>query len=163
MYPTLAQHAELPTSLLLLKSPDWQTTIAIYPISTLAVNNNLVILNGVPRANARRITEGPAEVVWVVAVQANDRAGEQVIVQRAVEEARKLTSYAPTARSPVMNEPGFWNSLGVCTYEGLGAAGQSSVDRGMKLMTSPNAFSETNKGFTPFAAPFVSRVPLSHR
>jgi len=163
VYPTLAQHAELTTSLLLLKSPDWQTTVAIYPISTLAVNNNLVIVDGVPHANARRITEGAAEVVWVVVVQANDRAGERVIVQRAVEEARKLTSHAELARSPVMNEPGFWDSLGVCTYEGLGAAGQFYVDRGMKLMISSNAFSETNKGSPPFAAPFVSRVQLPHR
>lgn len=60
----------------------------------------------------------------MVVVEATTQEDERVIVQRAAEEARQLTS-DEAVPSLATNQGGSWDGRGICTYEGLGAAGES--------------------------------------
>ncbi|RSH91823.1 hypothetical protein EHS25_009193 [Saitozyma podzolica] len=120
LYPALSAHPLLASSLLLLKSPDWRTTLAIFPVGTLAANHDLIVDNTDSGAhvfgNARRVIPGKDEKVFVVCVSATGRAVEREVVKRAVEEGRRLVG----GRPKVEDSSEFWDSLGICTYESYG-------------------------------------------
>ncbi|KAK4689852.1 hypothetical protein P7C73_g217, partial [Tremellales sp. Uapishka_1] len=119
----LISHPDRSSHLILLKAhPSWDETIAIYPVSTLEVNHNLIVENGVIKLNARRVLAGEEQTVWVVCVSARGLSGEKDIVKRAVEEARRLVG----GRAKSTDTSGLWDELGFCTYESLGGSSASA-------------------------------------
>ncbi|ORY33470.1 glycoside hydrolase superfamily [Naematelia encephala] len=133
---SLSTHPALASTLILLKSPDWSTTLAIYPISTLQVNNNLVVATSsnapVIHANVRRVKGQSKEKAWVLCAEARNRQEERNIVKRLVDEARKLVGGRPK-KDLGRTESTLWDGLGICTWESFG--GSSRVpDRPTKHM-----------------------------
>ena len=162
MFARLDEHPELASSLILLKSPDWQTTIALYPISTLLVNNNLVVVDGVPHANLERVEYGKEEKVWMIVVEANHRQEERNVVQRAVNEARQITSgIASTSSVTAEDESSFWDGLGICTYEGLGAAGENCQNRSWCLSADATAQSHAQRPTKDLLLSLLPPFPIS--
>jgi len=133
LYPRLRDHPDLASSLLLLKSPDWSSTIAVYPISTLEVNNNLIVQDGRISANARRITSGE-QGVWVMCAQSTEAKDEAGIVESVVTEARRLVGSTHFDKASTSD---FWNGIGICTWEGLGAGGETPLSE--RIACSPAA------------------------
>ena len=127
IYLHLSEHPRLASSLLLLKSPSWDTTLAIYPVSTLSANNDLLVDTSsnppVIQANVRRVIPELETEVYIVCVLAKGRASERVIVQRVVEEARKLVHGRPEAETGSQ----FWDALGICTWESFRAGRECQV------------------------------------
>ena len=131
-YENLHLHPGVGSSLILLKSPDWSTTLAIYPVSTHGAHNNLRVENGAVHANARRLLLGKEETVWVVCVIAKGRDEERVIVKMAVEEARRVVhggigslGMDKLAVGDMKRKTGsFWDGLGVCTWESFGGSSE---------------------------------------
>ena len=123
-YENLSAHPQLASYLILLKSPEWNRTIAIYPVSTLSANNDLLVDPSVKPpsivANVRRVTSADDCEVHVVCVMAEGRAAERQIVGLAVERARELV----LGRRKDISESRLWNGLGVCTYESFHKTGQ---------------------------------------
>lgn len=123
----LFNHPDLASSLILLKSPSWDTTLAIYPVSTLSANNDLVVdTHGdqpVIHTNARRIIPCKQCQVYVVCVEAKGRAAERRIVKTAVDRARELVG----GRAKKISRSDLWDGLGVCTWESFGGSNEYTM------------------------------------
>jgi len=107
--------------LILLKSPGWDRTIAIYPVSTLSINNDLIVDTSTSpptiQANIRRVIPGKECEVYVVCVEAKGK-GERRIVKETVERAIALVG----GRKKEVTENKLWDGLGVCTWESFGSS-----------------------------------------
>ncbi|RXK35088.1 hypothetical protein M231_07640 [Tremella mesenterica] len=129
LYPSLRDHPELASSLLLLKSPEWDRTLAIYPLGTLGVNCNLIVDHGRPTANVRRITSQGEHKAYVVCALSDGRWEERRVVKVAVEEARRLVG----GQVKTAHTGDLWDELGVCTWESFGGSSRTP-DRPTKQM-----------------------------
>ncbi len=125
VYPNLSAHPYFSSSLVLLKSPDWCSTIVIYPIGSFSVDHNLVISNGIVHSNLIRSVEGGEHVGWVVCVKA-DGEDQRGIMERVVEEAKKVVGSNAHMEDNGINirSVGFWDGLGVCSWEALSCNGE---------------------------------------
>jgi hypothetical protein len=115
----LHEHPDNASHLILLKSPDWSTTLAIYPISTLSADNNLIVTEGTIHANVRRCVPGSVVEVWVVCAIARNRVEERDLVHKVVQGGRKLIG----GQEYEAGRETIWDELGVCTWESLGNNG----------------------------------------
>ena len=113
-YPSLGEHPGLASHLLVLPTTDGSAHVAIYPISTLAVNMNLVVDTGGAgvMANIRRCIPGQSESVY--AVVARGKLAHE-LVRAAVDRARTMMGGIRTGKRS------FWDGLGICTWESFGA------------------------------------------
>ncbi|WVF65956.1 hypothetical protein IAT40_000694 [Kwoniella sp. CBS 6097] len=96
LHSCLSSHPNLASHLLLLKSEaDWNTTLILYPVSTLNINHNLIVDKG--------------------KIYSNLRNG----VKKVVEIAKQLIGggQAVEAENGEQNEDYIWDDLGVCTWE----------------------------------------------
>lgn len=119
IYQTLAQHPDLSSSLLLLRSPDSSQVLAIYPVSVLAANCNLRIdrRSCQVRMNIRRcIPDTQAEVYVVIGRTTSCKARN--VVKMVVDTARDLVGGKKAEKRST-----FWDGMGVCTWESLGKEG----------------------------------------
>ncbi|KAL7418491.1 hypothetical protein Q5752_006949 [Cryptotrichosporon argae] len=135
VYHTLDAHPELASSLILLKSwnapksgREW--TLAIYPVSTLQANHNLIVRDGKVLSNVRRVGDGNG-TVWVVCAEAYGR-DERGIVRIVVEKAKELVGGRPR----VGKRSAFWDGLGVCTWESFGGSHRKPDRPTLELLLS---------------------------
>jgi hypothetical protein len=128
VYKDLSQHPLLASSLILLKSPDWTTTVALYPVSTSDFDHNLLVIDGHIHSNIRRIAgEGECNA-WVVYIKAQGVQDEERVVRDAIQEARNVLQLQPLDHIKQPTEATIWDSLGICTYESLGGFGEERSD-----------------------------------
>lgn len=88
-------------------------------MSTLEVNNNLIIENSTIFANARRAVPGKDENVHVI--HGRSCGSRDALVQEVIDAARRLSHGQPRVDS----SSGFWDGLGICTWESFGANRES--------------------------------------
>lgn len=117
MYQNLETHPDLASSLVLLKSPDWYHALALYPVSTLAANCNLIVEPSTRKVymNVRRCTPGVETEVYVVRGRTTGTADAGRVVKVAVDAARTLVGGEKDGRGAP-----FWDGLGICTWESFG-------------------------------------------
>ncbi|WWC58162.1 uncharacterized protein I303_100698 [Kwoniella dejecticola CBS 10117] len=141
---TIATHPHLASHLTLLNSPDKKTTLAIYPVSTLSVNNVLVFEDGGLKANLQRVvpSESPdEEKVWVICAEATSEIEQRRLVNKVVNLARGLvggqadktneldSAYPRGNGADAVKGNGkeeLWDGLGICTWESLLQEGKSN-------------------------------------
>jgi hypothetical protein len=128
-YPSLRSHPDLASSLLLLKPKDWYHTYSIYPVSTLPANCDLIIDAASQKGymNVRRCIPGSERVeVYVIRGRTSGNVDARKVVTLVVDAARKLVGGTVTASSQEFGKSatgkteGFWDGLGICTWESLG-------------------------------------------
>lgn len=107
----------------MLSSPEDQSIVAVYPVSTLEVNHNLLVDHKASTSrimsNIRRCIPGKAETVYVVTARG---CGEgpglrAAVVAEVVRVARTCVGGRP--KDP--HRSSFWDGLGICTWESFGA------------------------------------------
>ena len=114
-YLDLASHPLLGSHLVILSCPDTDTTCVMYPVSTLAVDNNLLVQNGAIVSNLRRNVPGKDETVHIIFGESSGSRTE--LVRAVIERARRCVG--GRERQPVQDR--FWDGLGLCTWESFGA------------------------------------------
>jgi hypothetical protein len=145
-YPSLADHPNLASHLIVLTSPDEQQTLALYPTSTLEVNNNLLVSKDGDAdlrvvANVRRCISGKEETVHVVGGLLNSGSprDRKEVIRAVIEEARRCVGGRPKKD----NNSEFWDGLGICTWESFGA------NRGSESEEIPSTCTDV-KGLDPY-------------
>jgi hypothetical protein len=116
-YRTLRDHANLGSSLVLLKSPDWSHTLSLYPVSTLAANCNLVVnpTDSKVYMNVRRCQPDVETEVYVVRGRTTGSSDAGKVVKVAVDAARQLVGGKRQGGGS-----DYWDGLGICTWESFG-------------------------------------------
>jgi len=116
-YRTLRDHANLASSLVLLKSPDWSHTLSLYPVSTLAANCNLIVdpTDSKVYMNVRRCQPDVETEVYVVRGRTTGSSDAGKVVKVAVDAARQLVGGKRHGGGS-----DYWNGLGICTWESFG-------------------------------------------
>jgi hypothetical protein len=116
-YRTLRDHADLASSLVLLKSPDWSHTLSLYPVSTLAANCNLIVdpTDSKVYMNVRRCQPDVETEVFVVRGRTTGSSDAGKVVKVVVDAARQLFGGKKHGGGS-----DYWDGLGVCTWESFG-------------------------------------------
>jgi hypothetical protein len=116
-YRTLRDHANLASSLVLLKSPDWSHTLSLYPVSTLAANCNLIVdpTDSKVYMNVRRCQPDVETEVYVVRGRTTGSSDAGKVVKVAVDAARQLIGGKKYGGGS-----NYWDGLGICTWESFG-------------------------------------------
>lgn len=124
MYQNLRGHPNSASSLFLLKSPDWDHTLSLYPVSTLAANCNLIIEPQSSKVymNIRRCTPGVEAEVYVIRGRTTGSGDARKVVKVVVDAARTLVGGHKDGRASK-----FWDGLGVCTWESFGKESESGA------------------------------------
>jgi hypothetical protein len=116
-YRTLRDHANLASSLVLLKSPDWSHTLSLYPVSTLAANCNLIVdpTDSKVYMNVRRCQPDVETEVYVVRGRTTGSSDAGKVVKVVVDAARQLVGGKKHGGGS-----SYWGGLGICTWESFG-------------------------------------------
>ncbi|KAK8845598.1 hypothetical protein IAR55_006314 [Kwoniella newhampshirensis] len=152
LHATLISHpTSIASHLILLKSPDWKTTLVIYPISTLHINHNLEVKEGgVITSNVRRVIPSSSsshagnDKVWVMCGIARNRVEERRLVERVVRAARGVVG--GREKGAVTGEEkrdSVWDALGICTWESFRSSDGTRARPTLDLLLSlvPTDFS----------------------
>ena len=121
-YQNLRGHANLASSLILLKSPDWSHTLSLYPVSTLAANCNLIVnpTDSKVYMNVRRCQPDVEAEVYVVRGRTTGSSDAGKVVKVVVEAARRLVGGRKWGGGS-----DYWDGLGICTWESFGKRSES--------------------------------------
>ena len=122
LFPTLGSHSDQSSSLLLLKTPDWKSTLAFYPVGSARIMATLKVVDGNVYANLRREALDREDKAYVVCVRASGWE-QNDIVKAAVEEARRLVGGRPKGEP---HQLGFWDGVGICSWEAIKKASEKT-------------------------------------